>query len=96
MKISIVSDIHFGGLKNSEILLEIIYKNGFKVLNDYNGAAALSFYDVKNPDTIYLYHGKSNLYKTTNELIEERPLFYYQAEDNLFYYSSLKESFWKL
>lgn len=77
---------------DSEILLEIIYKKGFKVLEEYDGAAALSFYDTKEPDTIYLYHGKSKLYNDSTTEIEERPLFYYQASPGIFYYSSIKES----
>lgn len=78
---------------DSEILLEAIYKNkNFKVLNDYNGAAALVFYNVNEPNVIYCYHGSSkrNQYCKTN--IEERPLFYYKESKNSLYISSIRES----
>ena len=76
---------------DSEILLEIIYENGFKVLEKYEGAAALAMYNTKKPNTLYLYHGASS--KVANgEAVEERPLFYYQESENVVYYSSLKNS----
>jgi len=78
---------------DSEILLECIYKNSsFKVLEHYEGAAALSLYNTKKPDTIYLYHGSSKKFPAIDTPHEERPLFYYQESENVLYYSSLKES----
>jgi len=77
---------------DSEILLEIIYKKGFSVLKDYNGAAALALYNTKKPNTIYLYHGASKKTLYNDEQVEERPLFYYQESENVVYYSSIKES----
>jgi len=77
---------------DSEILLEIIYKHGFKVLNDYVGGAALLLYNTKEPDTYYVYHGKSKKYSSDTETSEERPLFYYQEQDGVIYFSSLKDS----
>ena len=77
---------------DSEILLEIIYNNGFKVLEKYQGAAALAMYNTKKPNTIYLYHGASIKTAYSTEAVEERPLFYYQESENVFYYSSLKNS----
>lgn len=77
---------------DSEILLECIYTSkSFKVLEKYQGAAALVFYNTNEPDTVYLYHGKSKKYEY-GVPVEERPLFYYQESDNIFYYSSIKES----
>lgn len=76
---------------DSEILLEIIYENGFKVLEKYQGAAALAMYNTKKANTLYLYHGASS--KIANgDIVEERPLFYYQESENVVYYSSLKNS----
>jgi predicted glutamine amidotransferase len=77
---------------DSEVLLEIIYNNGFKVLEEYEGAAALAMYNTKKPKTIYMYHGASKKFKVDTELSEERPLFYYQEAPGVFYYSSIRES----
>jgi len=78
---------------DSEILLEIIYKNAnFNVLEEYEGAAALAMYNTKRKNNLYLYHGASKKFQYDKELTEERPLFIYQAEPNLLYYSSIKES----
>lgn len=77
---------------DSEILLECIYKSrSFEVLSLYEGAAALAFYDTTKPNVMYLYHGSSPKFKNATA-IEERPLFYYQKDDNTLYYSSLKDS----
>lgn len=78
---------------DSEILLEIIYKtNSFKVLEEYEGAAALAMYNIKKKNNLYLYHGASKKWASDKDMSEERPLFVYQAEDNVLYYSSIKES----
>lgn len=77
---------------DSEILLEIVYKKGFKVLEEYEGAAALALYNTKKPGTIYLYHGSSPKVVNSKVAVEERPLFYYQESENVVYYSSLKSS----
>ena len=78
---------------DSEILLEIIYKSkNFKVLSEYNGAAALVFYNVLEPNVIYCYHGMSKKWTSDKEPSEERPLFYYQETKNSVYISSLEES----
>lgn len=78
---------------DSEILLEIIYKSSnFKVLEEYEGAAALAMYNTKRKNNLYLYHGASKKFASDKELTEERPLFVYQAEPNVLYYSSIKES----
>lgn len=75
---------------DSELLLEIIYKTkSVKVLNEYIGAAALVWTDLKKPNVVYCYHGKSLPGKYTKEVTEERPLFYYQETKNSGYFSSL-------
>lgn len=76
---------------DSEILLEIIYKRGFEVLNYYNGAAALIFQDLSKPNVIYAYHGKSPTY-ARGTAVEERPLYGYQESPNSLYLCSLEES----
>jgi len=80
---------------DSEILLEIIHKtNSLKVLSEYNGRAALVWTDTKNPNTIYLYSGKSvpSEGDGPNLAVEERPLNVWVENKNSFYFSSLPES----
>lgn len=78
---------------DSEILLECIYRsNDFKVLSNYLGAAALVFYNVKEPNVIYCYHGKSKEYDTDKDVKEERPLYYYKETRNSLYISSIRQS----
>ena len=79
---------------DSEILLECIYRsNSFKVLEEYNGAAALVFSNIEEPNVLYCYHGasKSNDYSTT-KVEEERPLFYWRENMNSIYISSMENS----
>lgn len=79
---------------DSEILLEIIYKTkNFKVLSQYNGAAALVFTNTNEPNVIYVWKGASKWYDYTNfHVEEERPLFYYKETKNSLYISSIQES----
>ena len=79
---------------DSEILLEIIYKTkNFKVLSQYNGAAALVFTNTNEPNVIYVWKGASKWYDYTNYHVEEeRPLFYYKETKNSLYISSIQES----
>ena len=78
---------------DSEILLEIVSKeNDFKVLNDYNGAAALVYYKTDEPNVMYCYHGLSKKGKYDKVEIEERPLYYYRESENSLYISSIYES----
>lgn len=82
---------------DSEVLLEIIYKTKkFKVLSEYNGAAALIFADNTNPNTVYCYHGSSKLYESSASETEERPLYYYRVNKNNMYISSIKESLYSI
>jgi len=79
---------------DSEILLEIIYKTkNFKVLSQYNGAAALVFTNTNEPNVVYVWKGASKQYDyLNNEIEEERPLFYYMENENSLYISSIQES----
>ena len=78
---------------DSEILLEAIYKNkNYKILSQYNGAVAIIFTHVDEPEYIYCFHGasvKSILGKDQTNFIE-RPLFAYQEHKNSLYISSQK------
>lgn len=82
---------------DSQILLEILTKNtpdkDFRVLEDYDGGAALAWYDTLEPNVFYLFHGASaNAY---NYVTEERPLFTYWDGESLFF-SSIESSLHKL
>jgi predicted glutamine amidotransferase len=78
---------------DSEILLECLYKdNNFTVLSDYNGAAALLWYETKKPNVLYAYHGASSLTKHEDKIYIERPLFFYKESKYSLYISSLEES----
>lgn len=78
---------------DSEILLECIYRDkNWNVLTEYDGAAALVFTQISEPNIIYCYHGKSKEYKYGKDEVEERPLYYYKESKYSLYISSLKES----
>lgn len=78
---------------DSEVLLEILYKTrNFKVLSEYNGAAALKWSFTENPDVVFYYHGKSCKQEGDTDKIEERPLYYWRESQNSLYTSSLEDS----
>jgi predicted glutamine amidotransferase len=78
---------------DSEILLEILYTSkNFKVLNKYQGGAALVFSNLNEPNVIYVWKGASKTYDYHHSPIEEeRPLFYFQETKNSVYISSLQQ-----
>lgn len=78
---------------DSKILLEIISKDddNIKVLEEYYGAAALLMYSSENKDTLYVYRGESKQ-NGSRVATEERPLFYWQENENSMYLSSMKDS----
>lgn len=85
------------GETDSKILAKLIKKEGFKILTEYIGAAAIVIYDIREKlsrgvDVVYMFRGKSKAYSTSTVADEERPLFLYNIEDNYWYFSSLKES----
>lgn len=75
---------------DSEILYALINQEGFSILNEYTGFAALAFTYLDDPNTLYLYHGASRN-KKDGDLIEERPMFYMETAEGI-YYSSLESS----
>lgn len=80
---------------DSEILGEIIYKTkSLKVLSEYNGRAALVWQDLKEPNVVYLYSGKSVPEEGDAEglAVEERPMNVWIAGRNTVYFSSMPES----
>ncbi len=75
---------------DSEAFGYILDKVGYKVLNEYEGDAALVVHKFDQPNVIYIYHGESK--KVANGvLVEERPMFYMKTKEGV-YYSSLEEA----
>lgn len=72
------------GFTDSYYLGKIIYENGFDVLKEYEGFAALTVLDV-NTDILYIWKGFSQC--ESNVATEERPLHMYQKEGSLYYSS---------
>jgi len=65
----------------------LLHQEGEKVLSEYKGAAALLYYKVDSPDSLFVYHGASKK-KPDGEEEEERPLYYMKTKTG-FYFSSL-------
>ena len=87
---------------DSKTLLSILAKaktddKMLKVLQDYEGAAALAWYYADEPNTLYLWKGASKQY-SYGAVVEERPLFIYRVKDDTgkftdeFYFSSIRGS----
>lgn len=69
---------------------EIIQKSkNLDVLNEYIGTAALIWTDFTHENVSYVYHGKS--IQVTGVPVEERPLFFLQTDEGL-YFSSIEDS----
>lgn len=81
------------GTVDSIVLANLIQKEGYGVLNEYKGHAALTHVFKEDPETLYLYHGASRTSNETNKdtVWEERPLYYCELSEGL-YYSSLEEA----
>jgi hypothetical protein len=80
---------------DSEILLEILHsEKNVKVLSEYNGKAALVWTLTTEPDTIYLFSGKSIEDEGDSQTTakEERPMNVWIESKNNFYFSSLPEA----
>lgn len=69
-------------------LAHIIQKDGFKVLDKYEGFAALAMTFTDDPECLYLYHGASKEFKH-GEMLEERPMYFLQASEGIYYSSML-------
>ena len=71
-------------------LAHIINKDGFGVLEQYEGFAALLMAFKNEPNTMFVYRGESPRY-TNGKPEEERPLYYLQTEEGI-YFSSIEKS----
>lgn len=79
-KITVVADE-----SDSNILAKLISQEGLKILGEYEGSAALVMHFIKEPNTLYVFHGQSKSY---NVLTEERPLHYININGSGTYISS--------
>ena len=69
-------------------------KKTVEILESYDGGAALLFYNVSKPETMYVFKGESygkegNYYNSPVTLSEERPLYFMKTEEGI-YMSSLE------
>lgn len=71
---------------DSLLLGHIIVHFGWDVLLEYKGGAAFVLYCESEPNTIYVFKGESLEY---GKLSEERPLFYYQTKNGLYFSSTM-------
>lgn len=82
------TDIHV----DSKALGVLYDKVGPSILTEYRGYAALLIHDLKDPESLYVYHGGSKQFDyPTAPVLEERPLFYMETREG-FYFSSLSEA----
>lgn len=72
---------------DSKALAELLNQEGYKILEEYKGFAAIMAHDLHKPNILYVYHGASKNY-TGGAEVEERPLFYLEQEEGI-YISSL-------
>jgi len=77
---------------DSQIFCKIVYKAGFKVLSEYEGAGAFVFWDSRvDLNTVFIFKGASLFYKNDDKLYEERPLYFINHK-NSFWFSSMENS----
>jgi len=76
---------------DSQALFEIIQQDGIHVLNEYKGGAALIWTRLEEDNVMYVYHGASKTYKLQNEPVVERPLYFLNTEEGI-YFSSLENA----
>lgn len=78
---------HEGVKVDSHALYLLIDKLGIDVLNKYRGKAALAWTDIKEPHSMYLFHGCSRI-TSKGQLEEERPMFTMKTPEGI-YFSSM-------
>jgi len=77
---------------DSQIFCRIVYKAGYGVLEEYDGAGTFVFWDWRDGiDTIKVFKGASLYYENDNDIYIERPLSCIK-EENSYWFSSMEES----
>lgn len=77
---------------DSKGLALILDKDGWDVLGEYEGFAALAITKIDEPNAIYLFKGATK-YESwrPNTVVEERPLYYLRQPEGI-YFSSIEDS----
>lgn len=76
---------------DSKFIFEVIQKTGnYKVLSEYEGAAALIMAYEEEPNVLYVFKGASREFKSSKEISDERPLFLLKRPEGV-YISSMIE-----
>ena len=77
---------------DSQIFCKTVWKAGYRVLDEYDGAGAFIFWDSRDGDnTIKVFKGASLYYENDNDLYVERPL-YIMHNENSIWLSSIENS----
>jgi len=77
---------------DSQIFCKTVFKAGYGVLAEYDGAGAFVFWDNRDgSDTIKIFKGASLFYENDKDIYIERPL-YCIKEENSYWFSSMEES----
>lgn len=85
-------------MSDTQMLTSMIHQKIVKkesiipILELYEGAASLAFYDSREPGVLFLFRGESKSYPSAATFTDERPLFLMKHGDKGYYYSSLKDS----
>src|SRR6056297_148055 len=75
---------------DSQILLwTLLVKKDYSILENYNGSAALAWYDFRN-EHLYLFRGESEASSYAGVKTEERPLYVLQETNNIWFSSEDK------
>ena len=89
-----IPNVNIQGQSDSQILAQIIYTTGYKVLQEYRGSAVLVMVDYRTPQPTILFFKGSSCYNEAGAK-SERPL-YYMYNDNSFYFSSMRCSLYNI
>jgi len=81
-------DLHINS--DSLALGHLLVRGGTKVLEEYQGDAALIWTKPSQPNTLWVYHGASLKSKWDKTLTEERPLYYMHTEEGCYFASEAR------
>lgn len=76
---------------DSKALYTLIDIVGIKILEEYKGYAALLWTKPSEPNSIYVFHGATRKDRNSEEIWEERPMWYLKTAEGI-YFSSLVSS----
>jgi glutamine amidotransferase-like protein len=78
---------HSGTQLDSRGLYMLLDKVGLDILDEYEGNAALIWSRRGDPDSIFVYHGSYKHSKEDKEVWEERPMYYMDTNEGLYFAS---------